>query len=189
MEALNRVIQIADRNLSVLYTNPYVSSVVTLFLLMYAGLAAPALPASIAALFDQWWFKVSILFIVLAVRNYNPTIAILVAVGFMVSMQTLSKYHIFSMASEFATMGSKSKNDSHKGTYHHNPNTVGHPSNPQPESQVNAHPPSFHAETTTQVAAKLHPNNDSYQGPQGLQGPHGYMGPDLAPIGSPGAEL
>lgn len=169
MEALNRVFQIADRNLSILYTNPYVASVVTLFLVLYAGLAAPALPASVAALFDHWWFKVLILFVVLIVRNYNPTVAILVAVGFMVSMQTLSKYHIFSMASEFSNMipslkSSKNKN-SHKGTYHNNPNTVGHSSKPQPESQVTAHPPSFYAKTPTQIAAKLHPNNESYQGP------------------------
>lgn len=100
MNAVTSAINVADKYLSVLHTNPYVSGALGLFLVMYAGMAAPALPASIAGLFENSLFKLAILSLVLIMRNYNPTLAILVAIGFVISMNTLSNYRIFAMASE-----------------------------------------------------------------------------------------
>ncbi len=99
---MDNVLKIADSYLSVLHTNSYVAGAVTLFLVLYGAMAAPALPPMVATLFENPVFKMLILMLVLVVRNYNPTMAILVAVGFVISMQTLSKYRIFTMANELS---------------------------------------------------------------------------------------
>lgn len=94
--------------LSVLRTNPYVSASTSLFLVLYAGLAAPALPASVAGLFENSVFKILILVAVLVLlKGQNITTALLVAIGFVISMNTLSQYRVSAMASEL----SASKND------------------------------------------------------------------------------
>lgn len=97
---MDSILKTADSYLSVLHTNPYVYATLTIFLILYAGMAAPKLPPYIASLFENTIFKVLIMFLILAVRNYNPTVALLVAVGFLISMQTLSKYRIFTMAND-----------------------------------------------------------------------------------------
>jgi hypothetical protein len=84
--------------LIVLRTNPYLSATVSLFLVLYASLAAPALPASVAALFEHSVFKMLIMALILVlVKGQNVTVALLVAVGFMVSMSTLSRYRLSSL--------------------------------------------------------------------------------------------
>jgi hypothetical protein len=91
--------------LSVLRTNPYVSASTSLFLVLYAGLAAPALPASVAGLFENSVFKILILVAVLVLlKGQNITTALLVAIGFVISMNTLSQYRVSAMASELSAL-------------------------------------------------------------------------------------
>lgn len=95
---------VVNNTLSVLRTNPYVSSSVSLFLILYAGLAAPALPASVAGLFEHSVFKTLIMVLILVLlREKNFTTALLVAIGFMVSMTTLSRYRARAMVTEFGS--------------------------------------------------------------------------------------
>jgi hypothetical protein len=97
-----------DNALSVLRTNPYVSSSVSLFLVLYAGLAAPALPSRFAGLFEHSVFKLLILaLVVILLQGKNVTMGLLVAVGFVVSLGTLSRYRVFTMAGEFAGLVKK----------------------------------------------------------------------------------
>ena len=71
--------------------NQYVLTAVRVFLILYAGLVAPRLPSNLSNLFDNSLFKAFILFLIAYVGVKNPTIALLVAVGFTVSMVTLRK--------------------------------------------------------------------------------------------------
>lgn len=87
-------------NLNQLLANPYVTAMVSIFIILYAGMAAPKLPKMFAKLFDHTIFKVLILALILYVNNFNPTIAILVAIAFFVSLQTLSRHKVFDMAGE-----------------------------------------------------------------------------------------
>lgn len=170
MDTVNKVFKVADSYLSVLHRNKLVSSVIMLLLILYAGLAAPALPASVAALFDNEIFKVAVLFFLLAVRNYNPTVALLVAVGFVLSMQTLSKYHVFTMA-HAVTAPLKTRGKKDRQPVQHDPVLP-------PEENMDL-----------EVSARLNPTNDAHSGPQGMQAPTGYDGNDLATIGLPDSEL
>lgn len=80
--------------LSILDRNEYVSAALTIFLILYAGLAAPQLPEYIANLFDNPLFKLLILFLVAYSANKNPTVAIVAAIGLMISIHTLNRIKI-----------------------------------------------------------------------------------------------
>lgn len=92
-----------DDKLSGLKNNPYVSGTLIVLLLAYSGLVAPQLPNSIALLFESTVFKILFLFMILVVFKQNPTISLLMAIAFVLSMQTLSKYRLSVLTSEFET--------------------------------------------------------------------------------------
>lgn len=71
--------------------NQYISVALGLFLILYAGLAAPKLPESIAKLFDNMLFKFIVLFLVAYGARKNPTVAIIAVVGLLVSIQALNR--------------------------------------------------------------------------------------------------
>jgi hypothetical protein len=94
-----------NTTLSALRANPYASAAVNLFLVLYAGLAAPSLPSGIASLFENSLFKLAILVaVIVLVQGKNLTTGILVAVGFVLSMGTLSRYRISTLASEMVNL-------------------------------------------------------------------------------------
>tara|TARA_A100001015_G_scaffold222318_1_gene250367 strand:+ start:1229 stop:2110 length:882 start_codon:yes stop_codon:yes gene_type:complete len=74
------------------YANPVVSSVLTLFLVLYAGLAAPKLPKKIATLFGNEFFRIIILVLIAYMASKDASLAIISAVALVVSLQTLN-YH------------------------------------------------------------------------------------------------
>lgn len=74
-----------------LRSNEYVESTLILVLVLYAGLAAPRLPYSIAKLFGNVFFQLVFLALIAYYFNKNPTLAIVAAVAFMVSVITLNK--------------------------------------------------------------------------------------------------
>lgn len=80
--------------LSGINSNKYLSTALSVFLILYASLAAPKLPESIARLFDNTLFKGLICFLIAYMGNKNPTVAIISAVGLIVSLQTLQRYEI-----------------------------------------------------------------------------------------------
>ena len=90
MDVLTKSLTSIDTSISVVRTNPYIASVVTLFLILYAGLAAPALPASIAALFEHSTFKLLVMIMILyLVKNQDISTALLVSIGLSLSLNTL----------------------------------------------------------------------------------------------------
>tara|TARA_A100001015_G_C14800908_1_gene636909 strand:- start:52 stop:372 length:321 start_codon:yes stop_codon:yes gene_type:complete len=85
--------QAVNQQLSFL-NNPYAATTLSIFLVLYGGMAAPNLPKQVASLFDHAWFRLIVLFLIGYTGNRNPMIALLVAVGLVVSMNTLSKYQV-----------------------------------------------------------------------------------------------
>ena len=92
MNLVDEIIEPIDRVLKPIFSNKVGAAVVTLVIVLYAGLAAPKLPKSIAKLFSNSLFKLVILTFVAYSASKNASIAILSAVALVVSMQTLSKY-------------------------------------------------------------------------------------------------
>tara|TARA_B110000879_G_C11169978_1_gene513105 strand:+ start:1486 stop:2052 length:567 start_codon:yes stop_codon:yes gene_type:complete len=85
MDSLNNVLSMMDENATI-------SASVGLFLVLYAGLAAPKLPRNVALLFDNYAFKLVIMFLIAYMSSKNSSIAIVATVALVVSMQTLSMY-------------------------------------------------------------------------------------------------
>lgn len=154
-----------SQQLSTLLNNPYVGSLILIFFIFYAGLAAPQLPPVVAKLFDYTLFKVAVLALILFVNNVNPTIALVVAVAFFVTLQTLSRYNLFEMAGELIQikklMGMKNGAEKKEAV-------VG----PPEDEMVD---PSYGLNMETQVSG-LASRTPFYQGPQGLQHPVGFGG-------------
>lgn len=71
--------------------NEFVTAGLYLFLILYAGLAAPQLPSYIAKLFDYTLFKTLIFFLIIYVSKKNPSVAIIAAIAVMVSLMTLNR--------------------------------------------------------------------------------------------------
>lgn len=80
------------RNYLSFLNNDYIKTGLSLFLLLYASLAAPQLPNYIAKLFDYTLFKLFIFFLIIYVSKHDPTIAIIAAIAVMVSLLTLNRY-------------------------------------------------------------------------------------------------
>ena len=67
---------------------------VIFFLVFYGGYAAPKLPDLIVSLFENPIFRIFILSLIVYKGNSNPSIAILISVGFTVVMDRINKQSI-----------------------------------------------------------------------------------------------
>ena len=92
--------------------NEYAATALSLFLILYAAVAAPRLPAYIVRLFDNVFVKLLIFFLIAYIARKNPTVAILSAIAVMVTLLTLNKISvndkIVRMARQEAMQGSMS---------------------------------------------------------------------------------
>ena len=83
--------------LSFIDNNEYVTAALTIFLIVYASYAAPKLPPYILKMFDNPLFKLLIFFLIVYTANKNPTVAIIAAVAFMVTIHALNKLKLDQM--------------------------------------------------------------------------------------------
>jgi hypothetical protein len=70
---------------------PYVAGLLKLVLVLYAGLIAPTLPGKMRMLLKNPIMKVLAMFLIVYTGIKDPVLSLLIAVGFTVSMMTLSK--------------------------------------------------------------------------------------------------
>jgi hypothetical protein len=87
MEAFNSII---NNNLKTLKSDVLLRSVFTLSLVLYAGFAAPSLPGPVLVLFDNPFFRIVILALVMWNINDNPSMSIMLAMVFVMVMNTLA---------------------------------------------------------------------------------------------------
>lgn len=72
----------------------YVNTALYLFLILYAGLAAPKLPSYISKLFNNAIFRVLILFLIAYLASKDVEAAILVSVGLVITLMTLNHHKV-----------------------------------------------------------------------------------------------
>ena len=77
--------------------NKYVSSVLTLLVVLYATFLRPELPENIKnvikMLFDNTIFRIFVLFLVVAMGNHNPALALIIAVAFVLTMDQIYRWN------------------------------------------------------------------------------------------------
>jgi hypothetical protein len=77
-----------------LINNPYVAGVIAILVVVYGSFMAPNLPESVAAWFANPIFKIVCIFLILFVHRINPVISIVLALAFIISIQTMSRYKV-----------------------------------------------------------------------------------------------
>ena len=90
LDKLLKNVESVSKNALSMLDNPYVSTFVKVFLVVYAGVWAPRLPPTLAGLFQNNMFRMLVFFLVVFVATKDARIALLIAVGFLMSMQALS---------------------------------------------------------------------------------------------------
>lgn len=77
--------------------NPYVAGVIGILAVAYGGLMAPKLPQSIAKWFANPVFKMIFIFMILFAHKINPVLSIVLALAFIISIQTMIRYQVVDM--------------------------------------------------------------------------------------------
>ena len=85
-EEFNKVV---TNGLNVVNSNRIFSTVLGLFLALYAALAAPALPSFMTDLLKSPWIKLIFMFFIALLATKDPSVAIISAVALLVTLQTL----------------------------------------------------------------------------------------------------
>jgi len=95
--------QVTDR-LNLALANPYVAAGLTLFLVLYGGMAKPTLPDFVADLFDNAVFRFLFLALIAFTATKNSQIALITALAFGITMNLLSERKTAEgfLASQFA---------------------------------------------------------------------------------------
>ena len=71
--------------------NQYVAGALTVFLIVYASMAAPKLPDYLAKLFDYTLTKLVVFFLIVYMMKKNATVALVAAVALMITLMTLER--------------------------------------------------------------------------------------------------
>ena len=101
-----------DNVLETVFSNKYSSVVLTMFLVFYSGLAAPSLPSFVRNLFENPIFRILILSLIVYKGNKDPQLAIMIAVGFTVTMNFVSSQKFFENFTETGTNNTQNDNNS-----------------------------------------------------------------------------
>lgn len=80
--------------LNKLLDNVYISTSIKVFLGLYAAFAAPQLPPVLLHLFDTMLFRIIVAFTIIYMSIREPSIAILMAIAFIITLQYAQKYKL-----------------------------------------------------------------------------------------------
>lgn len=103
--------------------NEYVAAGVSLFLVLYAGIIAPKLPAYILGYINNWFVQLALFFAIVYVSNKNATVALIAAVAVLVTLMVANKKITYEslknklFAEGFTTTSKLSNNDNEYEMY------------------------------------------------------------------------
>lgn len=75
--------------------NNFTTSILIFILVLYSGILAPNLPEKVSQIFNNDSFKLLIIFIIVYMYSLNPQIAILIAIGFALSLQSHTRNQLY----------------------------------------------------------------------------------------------
>lgn len=91
---LDNVIKPIDTILNRTFKNVYITTSIKVFLILYAALAAPRLSPNILGLFDNTLFRITLSFIIVFMATKDVSIALLIAVAFVLTLQTANNLRL-----------------------------------------------------------------------------------------------
>ena len=88
--------------------NVYISTAIKIFIALYAGFAAPQLPKSLVDLMDNVFMRIGIAFVIVFFATRDPSIALLVSIAFIVTLQQSNKMRLYDTSLSIADPGESS---------------------------------------------------------------------------------
>ena len=88
--------------------NVYITTAIKVFLGLYAGFAAPKLTPSVLLLLDNIIFRVGVAFMIVLVATRDPSIALMISVAFIITLQTANKYRLINTSLSVSEPGQTS---------------------------------------------------------------------------------
>lgn len=79
-------------NVQTMLSNPFIVGTVVLIAIVYGSMLAPRLPANLALAFENPFFKVLFMMLILLAWKVEPALSLILAIGFILSIQTLTRY-------------------------------------------------------------------------------------------------
>ena len=87
---ISEVEKILNRSLD----NVYLNTALKVFLVLYAALAAPKFPSKLAFLMDNIFVRIGVSFLIVFMALRDPGLALMIAVAFVITLQTASKMRL-----------------------------------------------------------------------------------------------
>lgn len=94
-----------------LSNNKYVYTAITIMLGLYAALLGPELPQTVRKLFENTIFKMVILFLVVVRGNKDPQMALMIAIGYVLTLEYLQKQDVISGFASITSLGNDDDDD------------------------------------------------------------------------------
>ena len=89
--------------------NQYITTGISVVLVLYAALLGPNLPESVQKLFTNTIFRILVLFMVVVTANKEPKVAIMIAVAFVLTLD-----YIYVLQAKEAFGNTEKKHTTHK---------------------------------------------------------------------------
>ncbi len=83
-----------DANIQKFFKNEYVSWILRIILILYAAMVAPSIDRKVSSIFDNVLVRLIIACIIVFLSFHDTTLAILLSIAFVVSIQTLNKHKV-----------------------------------------------------------------------------------------------
>ena len=108
MEEIEKFIQPIEEILNRGLDNIYINTSIKVFLGLYAAFAAPKLPASIVNIMDNTLIRILIAFVIVLIATKDPSIALIVSVAFVITLQTANKHRLINTSLSMSQPGETS---------------------------------------------------------------------------------
>jgi len=136
---------------SALNSNVWALWTIRIILVIYASFVAPNLNKAGALFFNNMIVRLVLAILIIYLCYVDPCSAILLAVCFIVSVQTLNKYRLNSISSDDVADSFENKHGPHKMGHHLKPHPDGEMPPPMPEERENFYQNSNLSEESTNV--------------------------------------
>ena len=108
MEEVQNIVSNGEKVLNRALDNIYISTAIKVFIGLYAGFAAPKLPPTLVNLMDNIFVRIMVAFVIVLTATRDPSIAILIAVAFIITLQTANKNRLINTSLSVSEPGESS---------------------------------------------------------------------------------
>ena len=85
--------------------NQYINTGLKIFIGLYAALAAPQLPKSLANIMDHVLVRLVFAFLIVFMATKDPSMALLIAIAFVITLQTANKFRLYNTSLSVSSPG------------------------------------------------------------------------------------